>query len=441
MRGVCPGCNVERLLPGRVDTYDDPVCVTCAGIPRNFHCGRCEVEGEFYRHGICARCALREDLTGLLLDHPSDPSAMGRLVDVFCAADRPESILTWKRSAEVQDLLRRLCSGEIPLTHEAFDTEGGGRRVNHLRALLEHHGLLPSRDRHLANFQAWIEKKLDAITELSIRQPVEQFAKWHHLARIRGMSDDGKNTRGPAHASKQEITETIKFLTWLHETHAGTASSCTQQDIDEWLTTGPTTRHSIRTFFVWAREARMNTAVAIGFRQPKSVPLITQEQRIEWLRELLTGDSETLSCRIAGILLLLYAQPLVKVAALKTTAIVVTPHEMLLSLGMDPVTVPKPFDELLRAHLANRPNLRTAGGTSDWLFPGYRAGQHIHPTYLRNRVRALGIDLLGSRNTALRTLVGAVPAPLVAEMLGYSNQVAHRHAALAAEPWARYATK
>jgi hypothetical protein len=31
-----------------------------------------------------------------------------------------------------------------------------------------------------------------------------------------------------------------------------------------------------------------------------------------------------------------------------------------------------------------------------------------------------------------------VPAPVVAEMLGYSDQVVHRHAALASQPWAKY---
>jgi hypothetical protein len=40
------------------------------------------------------------------------------------------------------------------------------------------------------------------------------------------------------HAAKQEITETVKFLTWLHETHQRTAATCTQQDIDAWLAFG-----------------------------------------------------------------------------------------------------------------------------------------------------------------------------------------------------------
>jgi hypothetical protein len=45
-----------------------------------------------------------------------------------------------------------------------------------------------------------------------------------------------------------------------------------------------------------------------------------------------------------------------------------------------------------------------------------------------HRLRGLGVNLLGSRNTALRELVSEVPAPLVAEMLGYSYQVTQKHA-------------
>ena len=52
----------------------------------------------------------------------------------------------------------------------------------------------------------------------------------------------------------------------------------------------------------------------------------------------------------------------------------------------------------------------------------------------------LGINLLGARNSAIQNLVAEVPPALVAELLGYSNQVAQRHAEVAAQPWSRYAT-
>ena len=60
------------------------------------------------------------------------------------------------------------------------------------------------------------------------------------------------------------------------------------------------------------------------------------------------------------------------------------------------------------------------------------------PNTLMERLREIGIDLLGARNVSLRALVKKVPAPLVAEMLGYSYQVTQKHSAAAAEPWFRY---
>jgi hypothetical protein len=75
------------------------------------------------------------------------------------------------------------------------------------------------------------------------------------------------------------------------------------------------------------------------------------------------------------------------------------------------------------------------------MFPGYRHGRHIHSNTLMERLRELGINLLGARNAALRALVTEAPPPLVAEMLGYSYQVTQKHAASADEPWSRYPGK
>jgi hypothetical protein len=93
------------------------------------------------------------------------------------------------------------------------------------------------------------------------------------------------------------------------------------------------------------------------------------------------------------MLLLLYAQPLVRVAALKTTAIVLTPQEMRISLGAEPVPVPAPFASMLSQHLHDRPNLRTTGGAAGtpWLFPSTYPGKHLEAQFVMKRLRALGI--------------------------------------------------
>ena len=75
---------------------------------------------------------------------------------------------------------------------------------------------------------------LVAMQEVVGSSPIIRFV-WHHLHRLRRNSTPGQTSHGPTHSAKQEITETIKFLTWLHETHHRTAATCRQQDIDEWL--------------------------------------------------------------------------------------------------------------------------------------------------------------------------------------------------------------
>lgn len=442
-RGICPICGHDGLLPGRTNRTDArPICLTCAGIRDNYRCTTCDSEGQIYRHGRCARCALREDLTSLIVDGAADPAAMGAIVEILCAVDRPESVLTWKRSPKVQALLAGLACGDIPLSHQGLDNAGQGTYIAHLRSLLEDNGLLSPRDEHLARFEAWLASKLDAIAAPAIRAPVEQFASWHHLRRLRRHTAPGQAADGPRRIAQQQITETIKFLTWLHEHHHRTAASCRQQDVDEWLATGPTTRHKIRAFFAWATKTQLNTAVRFENRGSKTNPLLTQDQRLAWIHELLTGDTESLPYRVAGTLVLLYAQPLVRIAALKTTAIDVADNDVRIILGAGAAPVPVPFAQMLIAHLHNRTNLRTSAAmaSNPWLFPGRNAGKHLDPQTIQVTLHNRGISVLGARNSALQNLVAEIPPPVVANLLGYSHTCTQYHAQHAAQTWSRYVT-
>ena len=378
-----------------------------------------------------------------MIDGAHDPQAMAAIVEALCRVDRPASILTWKRSPKVKALLSGLACGEIPLTHQGLDNVGTDIATNHLRSLLEHAGILAARDEPLARFEHWLTQKLAAVTEPAVRAPVEQFARWHHLRRLRKASVPGQSSAAGARYAKQEITEAIKFLTWLHTAHQRTLATCRQQDVDEWLASGPTTRLKIRNLLAWAKKTRLNNSMQITHRQPPPSRALTQEQRLAWLRELLHGDSESLAYRVAGILLLLFGQPLTKIAALPTSAITSTENDVRISLGQEPIPVPQPFADMLANHMESRPNLRATGGVaiSPWLFPSVRPGRHLSPQVIMERLARLGIDLLGARNTALQSLVVAAPPPLVAELLGYSYNTAQRHAEIAAQPWARYVTK
>ncbi len=320
-RGICPRCGHDGILPGLAADGDrEPICLSCAGIPEDFTCRECGAEGDFYRRRTCARCSLRQDLTALMIDGARSPQAMAPIVEALCDVERPASILTWKRSPRVHELLNGLASGDIPLTHQGLDEAGTDNAINHLRSLLEHAGILAARDEPLAWFERWLATKLEAVTEPAVRAPVERFATWHHLRRLRKASVPGQSTAAATRYAKQEITEAIKFLTWLHSAHSRTLATCLQPDVDEWLASGPTTRSKVRNLLAGAKKAQLNTSVKITHQQAPPSRALTHDQRLAWLHELLEGSSESLSYRVAGILLLLYAQPLTKVAALRTSA-------------------------------------------------------------------------------------------------------------------------
>lgn len=56
-----------------------------------------------------------------MLDEAVSPETMATIVDALCSVDRPASIITWKRSHNVQTLLAGLSRGDIPLTHAGLD--------------------------------------------------------------------------------------------------------------------------------------------------------------------------------------------------------------------------------------------------------------------------------------------------------------------------------
>ena len=144
-RGICPICGHDGVLPGRVNHTDPrPICLSCAGIPGNYLRNLSRPKAIFTGAGNCARCALRDDLTALMVDGAADPVTMGTIVTILCGVDRPESILSWKRSPTVRALLTGLAGGDIPLSHDGLDAAGQGRQVSHLRSLLEHNGSAPA---------------------------------------------------------------------------------------------------------------------------------------------------------------------------------------------------------------------------------------------------------------------------------------------------------
>jgi hypothetical protein len=94
---------------------------------------------------------------------------------------------------------------------------------------------------------------------------------------------------------------------------------------------------------------------------------------------------------------------------------------------------------MLLDYAADRTNTRTATNPgATWLFPGRRANQPLHPEHLAALVHQLGVPTVAGRAAAIRQHVLDMPAPIVAEALGYHHVTTTRFAAQAGTTWSRY---
>ena len=143
VRGRCPGCSTDRLLPGRRPD-GTAVCRDCAGITRNFFCDRCSLEGYLQVGRLCRRCTMSDQLQRTLDDgsgqvHPP----LLPLVQALVSMPQPKTGLAWLASAQVRALLADLARGRIALTHEALREQPNWRTVAYLRDLLMSYGPSP----------------------------------------------------------------------------------------------------------------------------------------------------------------------------------------------------------------------------------------------------------------------------------------------------------
>jgi hypothetical protein len=84
---------------------------------------------------------------------------------------RPQSGVVWlRRSAITRETLQGLAHGRIPCSHAALDALGADRAVEYLRCLLVRYGVLPPRDRRLADLQRWADIKLGGVGNAEHRQ-------------------------------------------------------------------------------------------------------------------------------------------------------------------------------------------------------------------------------------------------------------------------------
>ena len=405
-------------------------------------CSRCERLPAGRR---CARCALSDQLAAALDDGTGRVNPA--LVPLFAALTsmaKPKAGLIWLRNPKVPELLGDLASGRIPLTHEALHAVASWRTAAYLRDLLMTCGVLPTIDKQLAHYETLLHRRLADLADAGSPhlRLLRQFAVWYQLPRLRAKAQARPLTPSHRQFASDQLTQAHGLLGWL-AARGHTLAQATQADLDAWHAThNDHQRRCLRAFLRWAMRAGRLPRLKLPPLLVRRAAPITQHRRLELLGQLLTDQDRPLRSRVAACLMLLFAQPATRVVRLTIDDVTrAADGQVFVRFGEPATPVPEPFATLLLQATAQRDNLDTATNPgARWLFPGRRAGQPLHASHLSQLVRDLGIPALAGRTAALRQLVLQVPAPVVAQALGYHHNTATRVATEAGTPWSRYAS-
>ncbi|MGJ6968631.1 hypothetical protein ACSDR0_42665 [Streptosporangium sp. G11] len=446
-RGTCPECSQDRTLPGRRCGDGVAVCTTCAGFSQTFDCSRCGFEGKLLGGRLCERCTLSDRLTVVLDDSTGRiRPELTPLFDLLVAMERPASGLAWLAMrpghlGNASALLQRLARGQIPLTHDAFHELQPWRTIAHLEELLVTSNVLPAADKYICSFQRWLPGHLASIANPEHVKTIRLFATWRVLPALRKRAERSNITPSVRRNAADQIKYATAFLIWLDKCDR-TLASCRQSDIDAWYAENTEyTRAQVRTFLTWAMQSRQcSRSLSLPAGKISRQAPMTEDERLAALRHLLLDADVPPLLRVAGIIVLLYAQPLTRVVQLTVDDLLRDGEAVFLRLGDPPSPVPEPIASLLLNYIATRDNMNTATNrASRWLFPGRRSGQPCRPDHLSALLREIGIPVAAACGAAIRQQLLEMPAPVVADALGYHDKTTARLLREGGGGWNRYA--
>jgi hypothetical protein len=397
-----------------------------------------------YAQGRCARCVLDQRLRVLLGDADGVVGAELELVHrTLAATDPPRAGLKWLARSSAAAVLADLGAGTRPLSHQALDQLLPDKAVDHLRHILVAAGCLSARDDRLARLERWIAQTVATIADPDDQRLLRAFARWHLLGRLRRRVGDGHATAEQAARARASLRAAIGFLAWLRS-GGRTLAGCRQADLDHWLASGSRTRHHARDFLGWAVARRLAHDLELPPR-PKTGPTrpIDGDQRWRTARRLLTDTDLDPADRVAGLLVLCYAQPATAIARLTLDRITHGPGGVGLLLGSSPALLPEPLADLVLELAATRKGHASVGSppTSPWLFPGGTPGRPIGADRLALRLGRLGIPTRPGRAAAFLDLATQLPVGVLARLLGISPGAANSWRTSAGGTWSGYAAQ
>jgi len=436
---ACSACG--RLAPIASGTLAAPLCAGCTAPPAWAGCRVCSDPGH-PNPGRCARCLISRRLDELM-GPPSRPLPPGlqALRRDIATAQHPVTAMRWLTKPSIAPVLSDLAAGRMPLTHQALDGLPQSQALAHLRQTLVAVGALPGRDEEMTRLEAFLAALIDSQPGTGRRQLLHRYLIWHLVRRLRSRSNGRPVTRQQSRMIRRLARGAVAFLDWL-DAHDLALGSCQQADLDRWLADEHAVyREEAGRLVRWARASKLTTGHLAAARWAGPAQLIDHQHRWDTARRLLHDGTLKPEDRLAGLLVLLYAQGATAISQMTTGQIQAGENGAYLRLGRVPIHLPEPVATLARTVLADRKGHATIGARqpSPWLFPGGQPGRPISTARLTRRLNDLGIRPGQDRSTALFQLAAEIPAAILARTLAISTSAAVTWQRHAAGDWITYA--
>lgn len=415
---TCLDCGKPRMAHRRVD--GGAICHACDRKRGNTtgQCTRCGVRAPLARE-LCDPCRLRASIDALTAD--GDPEAVRALAPFLAelaAAENPASAMRWMQTPTFW-VTEDLVAGRVPVTHAGLDeiAPRAPAAVAFVRAKLVAAGVLAARDEASAAFARWHARAIERIAPGSDRAHVRAYATWQVAHQLAWASKRDRPTTASQKYARSLVTEAIKLVCWLHQQDLELAD-LRQDLLDSWIADGGAQRRRVRMFITWLQRGEILGArldVPWDYRATGE-PALPDERRLAILRRLLEDRSIDPRDRFAGAALLLYAQPLTRIARIRISDIAMTSDgTIMLTIGRGRFILPEPLASIALALRYQR--LRHAG-EEGWLLPGRHPGTPVSADNLRLRLKRYEITSLPGRHSALLALAARLPAPILADRLG-----------------------
>ncbi|MFJ7065191.1 hypothetical protein [Streptomyces sp. NPDC101115] len=338
-------------------------------------------------------------------------------------------------------MLAQLGTDGFPVDHDTLDQYPRSRAVDYLRGVLVTSGVLPHRDEQMVALQRSLSDIFERVLDVDDRKLLQAFTQWDQLGRLRRRLAGRPATYNQINTIRVQVKQGARLMKWLRD-HDTDLSSCSQREIDLWLSDGKSVHLHARAFVKWAvaRGHAAGLQIPAPTRTNPTPPLDT-EKRLELAQRLLTDATLALDLRVAGLMVVLFAQPITTIVKIRIDQVLHTDAGVQIGLGREPLHLPGSIGELVTQLSTERRAYSAVGRdtASPWLFPGRHPEQHLSPATLLARLKELGITARATQHAALRDLTAALPYAVINRLLGISISSVDRWKV--GGQWANYAAE